>query len=199
MTVIGSKAYGLLRNLLSPAKPVEKEFDAIVQVMQNHLNPRPLIIAERFKFHRRSQGGNESVAQYVAELRKLSERCDFGEYLEQALRDCLVCGLVNEKVQQRLLSESDLSLKKAFEIAQGMEAAQKETYEMRSSTSEGDRQVNIISRRPCTRCGKQNHHPDRCFYKDQEMQSLRKKRSHSENVSREKPVCKTGQLRKKES
>ena len=56
LTVIGSKAYGLLRNLLSPAKPAEKEFDEIVQVMQNHLNPRPLIIAERFKFHRRNQG-----------------------------------------------------------------------------------------------------------------------------------------------
>ena len=125
----------------------------VVQVMQNHLNPGPLIIAERFKFHQRSQGENESVAQYVAKLRKLSERCNFGEYLEQALRDHLVCGLVNEKVQQRLLSESDLLLKKAFEIAQGMEAAQKETYEIRSSTSEGDRQVNIISRRLCTYCG----------------------------------------------
>ena len=80
--------------------------------------------------------------QYVAELRKLSEKCEFGDYLEQALRDRLVCGLVNERVQQRLLSESELSLKKAFEIAQGMETAQKETYEMRSSTSDGDRQVN---------------------------------------------------------
>ena len=80
--------------------------------MQNHLNPRPLIIAKRFKFHQRSQGENESVAQYVAELHKLSEKCNFGEYLEQALRDCLVCGLVNENVQQRLLSESKLSLKK---------------------------------------------------------------------------------------
>ena len=99
LTVIGSKAYGLLRNLLSPAKPAEKEFDKIVQVMQNHLNPRPLIIAERFKFHRRNQGENESVAQYVAELRKLSEKCEFGDYLEQALRDRLVCGLVNERIQ----------------------------------------------------------------------------------------------------
>ena len=67
LTVIGSKAYGLLRNLLSPAKPIEKEFDAIVQVMQNHLNPRPLIIAERFKFHQRNQGENRGARN--AELR----------------------------------------------------------------------------------------------------------------------------------
>ena len=120
LTVIGSKSYGLLRNLVSPAKPAEKKFEDIVEVMKNHLNPKPLIIAERFKFHRRNQGENESISQYVAELRKLSEKCDFGDYLEQALRDRLVCGLVSEKIQQRLLSEADLSLKKAFEIAQGI-------------------------------------------------------------------------------
>jgi len=80
LTVIGSEAYGLLWNLLSPAKPAEKEFNEKVQVMQNHLNPRLLIIAERFKFHRRNQGENESVAQYVVELCKLSERCDFSDY-----------------------------------------------------------------------------------------------------------------------
>ena len=51
--------------------------------MQNHLNPRPLIIAERFKFHRRNQGENKSVAQNVAELRKLCEKCEFGDYLRR--------------------------------------------------------------------------------------------------------------------
>ena len=50
LTVIGSKAYSLLRNLLAPAKPADKDFDEIVQVLQNHLSPKPLIIAERFKF-----------------------------------------------------------------------------------------------------------------------------------------------------
>ena len=128
LTVIGSKTYSLLRNLLAPAKPADKGFDEIVQVLQNHLSPKPLIIAERFKFHRRNQGESESVAQYLVELRKLSEKCEFGEYLEQVLRDQLVCGLVSEKIQQRLLSEAKLSLKKAFEIAKSMETAHRETH-----------------------------------------------------------------------
>ena len=52
------------------------------------------MIAERFKFHRRNQRDGETVAQYLAELRKLTEQCDFKEYLEEALRDRLVCSLV---------------------------------------------------------------------------------------------------------
>ena len=168
LTVVGSKAYSLLRNLLALAKPADKDFSEIVQAMQNHLSPKPLIIAERFKFHRRNQGENESVAQYLAELRKLSEKCEFAEYPEQALRDRLVCGLVSEKIQQKLLLEANLSLKKAFEIAQSMETAHWETHEMRASGSQAGteiRHLNANSGRSCTRCGKTGHHPDKCSFK----------------------------------
>ena len=45
----------------------------------------------------------------MAELRKLVDRCQFTEYLEEALCDrlvCdkLVCGLCNEVIQRRLLT-----------------------------------------------------------------------------------------------
>ena len=46
-----------------------------------------------------------SVAQFVAELRRLATRCDFGEYLTEALRDRLVCGLSSEPAQRKLLGE----------------------------------------------------------------------------------------------
>ena len=44
-----------------------------------------------------------------------------------ALRDRLVCGLHNELIQKRLLSEPDLPLVKASEIALAREAAAKDT------------------------------------------------------------------------
>jgi len=84
-----------------------------------------LVIAERFHFHRRNQAPEESVNDYVAELRRLATNCAFGAYLEEALRDRLVCGLRNESVQKRLLAEADLTLARAVQIAQGMEAAHK--------------------------------------------------------------------------
>ena len=37
LTVIGGKAYALLQNLVAPAKPAEKSFDALVKVMKDHL------------------------------------------------------------------------------------------------------------------------------------------------------------------
>ncbi len=55
VTVMGSKVYGLLRSLLAPTKPADKKFEKLVKVMKDHLKPKPLVIAERFKFHKRSQ------------------------------------------------------------------------------------------------------------------------------------------------
>ena len=57
----------------------------------------------------------------MAELRR---HCAFGTYLNEALRDRLVCGFRSESIQRRLLAEKDLTLSKAVEIAQGMEAAE---------------------------------------------------------------------------
>ena len=52
LSAMGGKAYSLLRSLTAPDKPSGKSYDEIVKVMQAHLSPRPLEIAERFRFHK---------------------------------------------------------------------------------------------------------------------------------------------------
>ena len=73
-------------------------------------------MARRFYFHRQDQDTNKSIAEYVAELRKLAAPCKFGDYLNEALRDRFVCGLRSKSTQERLLSEVDLTLTKAVSI-----------------------------------------------------------------------------------
>ena len=70
--LMGGNTYSLLRNWTSPDDPATKGFDAIVELLDNHLSPKPLVIAERFRFHKRYQKDGESILVYVAELRKLS-------------------------------------------------------------------------------------------------------------------------------
>jgi len=63
--------------------------------------------------------------QYMAELQRLAMHCAFNDYLDEALYDHLVRGLKSEGIQRRLLTEDKLDLKRALELAQGMELAQK--------------------------------------------------------------------------
>ena len=125
LTVVGATTYTLLRDLVSPAKPKEKTFEELTVVLKKHYEPTRIVIAERFYFHRRGQQPGESIAQYVAELRRLAIHCEFAGYLEDALRDRFVCGIRSESIQRSLLTEKDLTLARAIELAQGMEAAEK--------------------------------------------------------------------------
>ena len=100
--------------------------------MKSHFDPKPLIIGECYRFHKQMQQ-EEIVAQYVAELCKLTELCVFKDFLEEALRDGLVYNLKSEATLQRLLAEDKLTLKKAMELAQGMEVAIKQTDELQVS------------------------------------------------------------------
>ena len=134
------------------------------QTMRDHLSPKPLVIAERFKFHKRNQHEGKSVAQY---LRKLAEKCDFNDFLDQALRDKLVCRLPNENIQRKLLAEADLILKWVFKVAQGMEAAHYQASELQASNSPQGVHSVSASKCPCFWCGKTNHSSERCYFRSQ--------------------------------
>lgn len=78
LSVMGAKMYGLLRSLLTPEKPADKSFQQIADIVNEHLNPKPLVIVERFRFHKRNQAKGESISEYIAKLHQLSEHCQFG-------------------------------------------------------------------------------------------------------------------------
>ena len=125
LSVVGANTYTLLRGLVAPEKPKDKSFAQLTEVLKKHYEPTRIVIAERFYFHRRGQQVGESIAQYVAELRRLAIHCEFDAYLEDALRDRFVCGIRSESIQRSLLTEKNLSLARAVELAQCMEAAEK--------------------------------------------------------------------------
>ncbi|CAB4043692.1 Hypothetical predicted protein [Paramuricea clavata] len=136
LSLIGCKTYSLLKDLLLPEKPADKNFDEIVSTLQKHLNPKPLEIAERFRFYKRNQQEGESILSYIAELKKLTTHCNFGNNLEETLRDRLVCGLSNQQIQKRLLAESKLKFSKAIDIAVAMETATRDATEIHSKGRE---------------------------------------------------------------
>ena len=65
-------AYGVLRNLLAPELPKDKSFNELKELLVSHYSPKPILIAESFKFHRRNQHESETFAQFVVELKRLA-------------------------------------------------------------------------------------------------------------------------------
>ena len=139
--------------------------------MTQHHNPPPPEIIQRYKFHTRQRQLGETIAKYVSELCSLAQTCRFGTTLETMIRDHLVCGVNNDLVQRRLLSEMSLDLKKALELALGMETAAKNVRELqgtRAAEPQLQKDVRQIQREDmnnCYRCGKQNHKSAQCPFR----------------------------------
>ena len=85
LSIARGNIYALLHSLLSPTKPQEKTFAELEAELKKHFEPKKIIIAERFNFHRRNQASDESITEYVAELCKLAASCEFGGSLEESL------------------------------------------------------------------------------------------------------------------
>ncbi|XP_046969825.1 uncharacterized protein LOC124537154 [Vanessa cardui] len=124
ITVIGSDAYELMVNLCTPVKPSAKSYEELVDVMRRHLQPKPSVLAERFKFRQRVQR-DESVAEYAAALKKLTKYCGFcSKTLLENLRDQFVCGISSDCIRQRMFAEDNITFDSAFKLAVTMEAAE---------------------------------------------------------------------------
>lgn len=186
----------LLNDLLAPTPPGNKSFAYIAAALRNHFEPKRSVIAERFHFHKREQGVGETIAEFDAALRKLAVHCQFGEKLETSLRDRFVCGLRHDAIQHRLLSETtyaDLpqSIQDLREIARGMESADNETKAFQSPDP-AIKKLGTRSQKPkafqsCYRCGRSNHRPADCKFKEAQCHSSGKT-GHIAPVCRSKPL-----------
>ena len=213
LTVIGPGPYKLLRSLLSPVKPTDKTYDELVKKLTEHYSPTPSEVMQRFRFNSRSRKTGESVAAYLAELRRLAEHCNYGDTLDKMLRDRLVWGINDAGIQKKLLQENDpLTLARAVIVAQGAETADKNLKEMKAppqeldSTSSSPAGVKVKSEPiqkinakkkfsaregaqsgvTCHRCGHPGHLATTCRFKDQVCHRC-KKRGHLARVCRSKP------------
>ena len=140
-------------------------------------------------------------------LKELARRCNFGAFLEEALRDRLVCGLKNEATQRRLLSEKDLTYQKACDTAQAMDLAAKDTAEFMGKTPSLKPAINRVatpdrggcrtrntsqtgsSGKHCYRCGGK-HDAHSCWHKKTKCHGCLKV-EHLKHMCKSKQVLET--------
>ena len=134
------------------------------------------------------------MLEYVAELRRLATHCEFGTFLQDALRDRLVCGLQNTTAQKNLLSEENLMLEKAIRVAQSLEAADKNAKKLKAEevvSTPIHRTGHYHNARPpaktktCYQCGDTDHIATACRFRDAKCKKCHKKG----HLAR---VCKSG-------
>lgn len=93
-----------------PLTAAQKEsYNEITKVFSEFCKRRKNTIYERFMFKQRHQKEGEPFDSFVIDLKKLVKDCEYAEKESEMLRDQIVLGINDKKMQLRLLETSDLT------------------------------------------------------------------------------------------
>ncbi|UYV73133.1 hypothetical protein LAZ67_10001914 [Cordylochernes scorpioides] len=111
------------------------------------------IIYERFIFQKMDQKSGETISKYIIRLKEQAQRCNFGDFLQESLRDRFVAGIIDTPTQKKLLQEEGLTFEGALDIALSAESADKDLHNLKRSEDahRSPQHLHAINN-PCKHC-----------------------------------------------
>ena len=106
----------------------------VFEAFEDYLKPRTNVVIERHKFLTRVQQQNEPFDDFLNDLKKLVKSCDFGDQEESLMRDRIIIAVSDETLQQRMLRDSDLTLKKATDSCRASELSKQQQRVIQMNT-----------------------------------------------------------------
>ena len=131
LTVIGEEARGVFSTFTWDGDGDNEKITPVLTKFAEYCEPWKNIPFERYRFNKRGQEDGETYVHYKTALRKLTEGCDFGSITpEEIVRDRIIFGIRDDKIRERLLRESKLTLEKTDEICRASESTKMQMKEV---------------------------------------------------------------------
>ena len=192
-------------NVLASTNITDKEkndYDTVLLKFNSFFKIRKNVIFERARFNRQK---GESAEQYIMELYKLAQSCEYGDLTTEMIRDRLV-GISDRALSERLQLDADLTLEKAKKMVRQREAVHEQELELNKPgesmtlaevhrpgpTKKGfskkprvfgskanAKQSYKPQQKQCSRCGKGSHPYDKCPAKEAICHCCKKKGHYS--------------------
>lgn len=146
----------------------------VLQCFEEYCVPKKNIVYETFKFFSRMQQEGEKFDNFLAEIKKLSQTCEFGTMADRMIRDRIVLGIRDKMLQERLLRIEDLNLQKAVDCCRTAEISKLQAKNLQGEKPEIDSLRKKVHQKfnkskgkemttifDCRRCG-MKHGPREC-------------------------------------
>ena len=136
--VVGEEALEVYNNFQFTEEADKMKLDKILEKFEAYCIPKTNVTFERHRFFTCVQKTEETIDQYVTELRNRSKTCEFGGLTDSLIKDRLVCGIPDNSVRERLLREQDLNLEKAIRMCRAAETVKTQAKELFSESCNVD-------------------------------------------------------------
>ncbi|KAF2883624.1 hypothetical protein ILUMI_22558 [Ignelater luminosus] len=196
LTLIGTQAYKVLRDLCDPVLPKEKSFDELCNLLQKQFAPRTSIFRKRIEFYYIKQNMGEPNNNYYVRIKNAATPCIFRNRLNEVIKDRLICGFQPGPILDRICEEAETTpVEEILETALKKEATIRESsmvnkVDVRSKVAAGgiekinnayktggvarqEKQSN--NEKKCNSCDETKHNFKNCKYREYICKICKKK------------------------
>lgn len=106
------------------------EYGEAITKLNEFFEPKQNVSYERHVFRQVKQKKNERFDMFLMRLREQADRCNFGEQIDDNLREQIIDGCSSAKLRQKMLERGEVKLEQIVKVAQILEvvAKQQESY-----------------------------------------------------------------------
>lgn len=108
-------------NTLTLSTEQKKSLGEVLNAFKEFCAPKKNEVYESFKFWTRNQSEGEPFDEFLMDLKKKIKACNYEDKEERMLRDRIVLGVYNKKLQKRLMEADNLTLGRVIEMARADE------------------------------------------------------------------------------
>ena len=141
LTIAGPQAIDVFNTFVFDNPGDGEKLDVVLNKFDAHCSPKKNETYERYVFRSRTQRQQEPFDSFLTDLRLKAQSCNFATLKDSMIRDQIVFGVEDNKVRERLLRETELTLAGAIKICQASELSHKHVKTFKEMSAVASAQV----------------------------------------------------------
>lgn len=172
LTSLSIEVFKLLKNMCAPVIPSKIEYKELVAILKKQFVKNTVIYRERRKFYEACHNNGESLREFYNKIKSLAVNCEFGNQLDDILKDKFICSMKVGPIYDRVCEEeTNTPLSSILELVYKREITEEENQchvvMKQKSYKAKYNKVSCADDVPkCNACGRINHDFKRCKYRN---------------------------------
>ena len=122
---MGGESEDILTSFTFDDSADQNNYDRFKEKFDYHFTAKKNVICERAKFNQRELGQDEPVENFITDLYRPAEFCEYGSLRDEMILDRFVVGLRNDNLSEKLQINLDLTREQAVQKARQSENVKK--------------------------------------------------------------------------
>ena len=116
-------------------------YENVVEILKSAYIKKKNNVYARHLLVSRRQAANETISEFLQALKSLAKDCTFAdvkaaEYRDELTRDSFINNLSSSSIRQRLLEKNDINLTQAYELADSLDRAQRQSLQIHTTSAQ---------------------------------------------------------------